>query len=255
MVVVIADVDEVHVDRVVGPLPLDLPHRADVGVLPVARDLVVLGRGESRWGPVDDVAAKRDLTLGIHVEVAVRVAVQLELPWVCVGADRNWLRRAVHVPSCATLVLPGHFVGLQPSDSSGRRHHGGVRFVWLHPTSTRVVFQDLLQPHLLAGGAFSLEAVVVVVEELQVPLVVEAFPSTNHLPLWAGHAEHRFLKRSVAVQNAFGVGRSVENRSVLGRGWTSRGEDEGTQAKQAREGGVGCHECRRRLLQKRKGLP
>ena len=89
LVVVVADVDEVHVDRVVGPLPLDLSDRADVRVLPVARDLVVLGRGESCRRPVDDVAAERDLAFGIDVEVAVRVAVQLELPWVRVGADRN----------------------------------------------------------------------------------------------------------------------------------------------------------------------
>ena len=90
LVVVVADVDEVHVDRVVGPLPLDLPHRADVRVLPISCDLVVLGCGEPCRGPVDDVATERDLAFGVDVEVAVRVAVQLKLPWVRVGADWDW---------------------------------------------------------------------------------------------------------------------------------------------------------------------
>ena len=221
MVVVIADVDEVHVHRVVGSLPFDLPHRTDVRVLPIARNLVVLGRWEAGWGPVDDVAAKRDLALGVHVEVAVGVAVQLELPWVCIGTHGNRLRRTVHIPSCATLVRPGHLVRLETSNPSGRRHHGGVGFVRLHPTSTRVVFQHFLQPHFFPSGALPLEAVVVVVQELQVPFVVKAVPSADHLPLRAGHAEHRFLKRSVAVQNAFGVGWGVKDRSVLGVGNTS----------------------------------
>ena len=247
MVVVVADVDEVHINRVVRALPFDLPHRADVRVLPVACNLVVLGRWEPCRGPIDDVATEGDLAFGVDVEVAVGVAVQLKLPWVRVGADWNRFRRTVHIPSCPALIGPSHLVGLQSADAGGRRHHRGVRLVGLHPTSTGVVFQHLLHTHFLAGSSFSFEAVMVVVQELQVSLVVKAFPCTHHLPFRTGHSEHRLLERSVAVQNAFGVGRSVKDGGVLGSGHASRGEDEGTQAKQAREGWVGCHECRRRL--------
>ena len=236
LVVVVPHVDEVHIDRIVGPLPLDLPHRADVGVLPIACNLVVLGCREPGRSPVNDVAAKRDLALGVHVEVAVIGAVQLELPRVGVGADRNGVRRTVDVPPRTTLVRPRHLVGFQSSDACGRRRHGCVGFIRLHPTSASVVFQHLLQAHLLAGGALPFKAVVVIMQELQVTLVVEAFPRADHIPLWACHAKHCLLKRTVAVQNTFGIGRDVIFRCVLGRGCTCRGEEKGTQAKQAREG-------------------
>ena len=200
MVVVVTDVNEVDVDRILRLFPFDFTHRADVGVLPVTGDLVVLRRRKSSGCPVDDVAPKRNLSLRVDVEKIVRRAVEVKLPRVGLVAHRDRGRRAIHVPPCAPFVLPCHFVGTQASQPR-RGHHGGVRIVRLHPATARIVLHDLLQTHRLVFCPLGVKAVVIVVQKREVAHFVKILPSTHDGPFVSRHFKHGFFKRRIAVDD------------------------------------------------------
>ena len=203
LVVVVPHVDEVHVNRILRLLPLDLTNCPDVRVLPVACDLVVLRRGEPGGGPVDDVTAKGDLAFRVDVEELVRVSVEVKGPWIRLVAHCNGVGGTVHIPACAALVGPCHFVGSKAAQSR-RRHHGGVGLVGLHPAAARVVLGNFLETKLLELFPLACKAVLVLAEHRQVAHFIELFPLANHRPLVAGHVQDRFFKRIVAVQDLLG---------------------------------------------------
>ena len=135
VVVPVTDVDVVDVDGVCRAFPLDFTGGGHVGVLPIARNLVVFRRGEACGRPVQHGGSKGDLAFRVHKKLVVRGAVQIEGPRI-VQTDVKRRRGCIDVPTrpahTGSVDGPRNLVGAQPGNA-WRGHHRKVRFIGFDP--------------------------------------------------------------------------------------------------------------------------